>query len=152
MKLLTKNPLFFAFFLPDLVDGIVTLVGQDAQYWSGRVVNEASPAYYALLFSPWLFLFGSLVWFGFWYWAMKRLKEPFSFFFVFLFTAGHSWGSSSWLWKIARDNGWYVATDQLSVMLVWGGAVVYFVLIAVFATICLQLYLRKRKKLQPAQG
>ena len=145
MKLLAKNPLFFAFLLPAAVDAIVTVVGQDPQYLSERMVNEASPAYYALLISPWLFLFGSLIWFIFWYWAMEKLKEPFNFFFVFLFIAGHSWGSSNWLKKMAWNNGLYEVTNQASVMLVWSGIVLYLALVALLASYCMQLYFSKKK-------
>jgi hypothetical protein len=69
-KAVEKNPLFFAFLFPALLDGVVTLLGQDPQYWGGlRTVNEASPAYYFLLMSPscfyWVLLFGSLSGIGF---------------------------------------------------------------------------------------
>jgi len=53
--LIKKNPLFFAWFFPALVDNIVTLAGQNGP------INEASPAYYFLLVSPWIFAAGALV-------------------------------------------------------------------------------------------
>ncbi len=64
-KLIRKNPLFYAFLFPAVVDGTLTLVGQDFYYWSNNKVNEASPAYYFLLISPWLYFFGSIAWFIF---------------------------------------------------------------------------------------
>ncbi|PIP87834.1 hypothetical protein COW80_03670, partial [Candidatus Beckwithbacteria bacterium CG22_combo_CG10-13_8_21_14_all_01_47_9] len=76
-QILSKNPLFFAWLLPALTDGIVTLAGQDKGYWlNHRLVNEASPAYYFLVASSWLFVLGSVFWFCFWYWLFLRLKEP----------------------------------------------------------------------------
>lgn len=144
-NLVSKNPLYFAFVFPALIDGIVTLLGQSPEYWSGRVVNEASPTYYFLLTSPWLFLFGSVIWFLFWYWLFGRLKEPLNLFFMFLFIAGHSWGSSSWIWKIMKDNRIYVRANQISVIIVWCVSVLYFALIALFATYCLRVYMRSKK-------
>ena len=76
-KTISKNPLFFAWFLPALTDGTVTLFGQNKNYRSNYVlVNEASPAYYFLAASPWLFILGSMLWFAFWYWLFLRLKKP----------------------------------------------------------------------------
>src|SRR3990167_4877314 len=117
-KFVIKNPLFFAFFFPALFDGTVTLLGQDTSYWTNRAVNEASPVYYFLLASPWLFIAGSIVWFLFWYWIFTKLKEPLNLFLMFLFIAGHSWGSTSWIWNIAKRNGLYTPFNQTSVVLV----------------------------------
>lgn len=140
-----KNPLFFAFFFPALTDGIVTLLGQGSSYWSGsRSVNEASPAYYFLLASPLLFLAGSIVWFVFWYWLFKRLKEPVNLFLMFLFVAGHSWGSGSWIMKMFKEAGIYVIDDQVSIIFAWSLLVLYFILIATLATYCLRVYLNKK--------
>ncbi|MFZ5844962.1 MAG: hypothetical protein ACOY0S_00650 [Patescibacteria group bacterium] len=143
-KLAAKNPLFFAFFFPALVDVIVTLLGQDTLYWTNKIVNEASPAYYFLSASPWAFLVGSTLWLVLWYWIFKKLKEPINLFLMFIFIAGHSWGSSSWLWQIMKSKGVYVPSDQLSVVFVWGITIFYLALIALFATYCLKVYMRSR--------
>lgn len=145
-QIIKKNPLFYAFFFPALIDGVVTLVGQDYQYWSSnRIVNEASPAYYFLLASPWLFLLGSIMWFMFWYWFMKRLKEPFNLFFMFLFIAGHSWGSGGWIMKMLKQREVYTIGNQASIIFAWSLLIVYFMLVGIFATYCLRNYLRTRK-------
>lgn len=139
-----KNPLFFAFLFPALVDGVTTLLGQGSQYWSGsRVVNEASPAYYFLLASPWLFIIGSFVWFIFLYWIFKKLKEPLNLFLMFLFIAGHSWGSSSWIMKMLKEAGVYTIGNQPSIIFAWSLLIVYFFIIASIATICLRIYIKK---------
>jgi len=139
-----NNPLFFAFFFPALLDGVATLLGQGSQYWGGlRTVNEASLAYYFLLVSPWLFLLGSVVWFVFWYWLFEKLKEPINLFFMFLFIAGHSWGSSSWIMKMFKQAGIYTLGNQPSIIFAWGLLIIYFALIAGVATYCLRIYLRE---------
>ena len=144
-KLVARNPLFFAFFFPALVDGVVTILGQDKNYWTNpNVASDASPIYYFLIASPWLFIASSIVWFGFWYWLFKRLKEPVNLFLMFLFIAGHSWGSSSWIWKIMKVNGVYTSNNQSSIMFAWSIAVLYFALIAFFATYCLKIYLKRK--------
>src|SRR3989344_7315653 len=143
MKIIKRNPLFFAFFFPALVDGAITLLGQSPEYWSNKTVNEASPAYYFLYYSPWLFIAGSVVWFTSWYLIFLKLKEPLNLFLMFLFIAGHSWGSTSWIWNIAKRNGLYTPFNQTSVVLVWCAVVVYFALIAMFATYSLRIYLHQ---------
>lgn len=144
MGIVNKNPLFFAFFFPALVDGATTLLGQGSQYWSGlRVVNEASPAYYFLLASPLLFILGSIVWFVFWYWIFKKLKEPLNLFLMFLFIAGHSWGSSSWIMKMLKEAGVYTIDNQPSIIFAWSLLIIYFLTVAGIATFCLRIYIRK---------
>lgn len=144
-RLITKNPLFFAFFFPALMDGVLTLVGQEPQYWSTtRTVNEASPAYYFLLASPWLYLLCSLVWFIFWYRVFERLKEPINLFLMFLFIAGHSWGGSSWMMKILKENGVYALGNQPSIIFAWSLLILYFILIAGIATYFLRVYLNEK--------
>ncbi|RJR28123.1 hypothetical protein C4564_06190 [Candidatus Microgenomates bacterium] len=144
-EIIKKNPLFFAFLLPAVTDGTVTLLGQDTSYWTSRVVNEASPAYYFLLTSPWFFALGSVFWFVFWYWIFKRLKEPINLFLMFVFIAGHSWGSTSWLWQIMKRYGVYVRENQISVIGAWCVAILYFAFIAGMATYCLKVYANKDK-------
>lgn len=133
-KIISRNPLFFAWLLPALTDGVVTLVGQEKSYWlNHQLVNEASPAYYVLVASPWLFILGSIVWFGWWYWLFLRLKPPVNFWLMFLFISGHSWGSTLWIFKMLKPIG---------VSNAWFLAVGYFVLIAMCATHCLKVYLK----------
>jgi len=115
----------------------------DAAYWISRKVNEASPAYYFLKVSPWLFILGSIFWFAFWYWAFKKLKEQISLLLAILFIAGHSWGSTTWIFRIMRENGFYTSGNQISVMIAWGVAVLYFFLIALFASHSVKVYLKK---------
>jgi len=147
-KLVNRNPLFFAFFFPALVDGVMTLLGQGSEYWNAsRVVNEASPAYYFLLASPWLFLLGSIMWFVSWYWLFKRLKEPLNLFLMFLFIAGHSWGSGSWIMKVFKQSGVYTFGNQLSIIFAWSLLIFYFLLIAGIATFCLRIHVRKVDKI-----
>lgn len=145
VKIIKRNPLFFAFFFPALMDGVLTLIGQGSQYWgSSRTVSEASPAYYFLLASPWLFLFGSAVWFVFWYWLFNRLKDPFNLWLMFIFIAGHSWGSSSWIMNLLKKGGIYMLGNQLSIISAWALLVVYFIIIGGIATYCLKIYLSKK--------
>lgn len=142
-KIISKNPLFFAWLFPALIDGIVTLAGQDKSYWLNYyLVKEASPAYYFLVVSPWLFVLGSVIWFGFWYWLFLRLKQPLNLFLMFSFIAGHSWGSTSWIFKMLKDVGIYTVSNQASVIFAWAIVVGYFGLIAVIATYCLKIYLQ----------
>lgn len=146
-KLIAKNPLYFAFFFPALFDGAFTLIGQGKSYWlNTTVASDASPAYYFLVASPWFFLIGSVLWFIFWYWIFKKLSESFKLFLMILFIVGHAWGSTSWIWKIAKDNLWYTKSNQLSVMFMWGIVVLYFGLIASLASYCISIYIKSRNK------
>jgi hypothetical protein len=72
-----------------------------------------------------------------------RLKEPLNLFFMFLFIAGHSWGSSSWIMKMSKEAGIYMSGNQLSVTFAWFLLVLYLLLIAIIATYCLRIYIRR---------
>lgn len=143
-KVVSKNPLYFAFLFPAVVDGFLTLIGQGQDYWEKGIVNEASPAYYFLKLSPPTFIAGTVVWFVCWYLIFNKLKEPINVFLTILFISGHSWGSTSWIWKIARENGFYVLDNQLSIITVWLLVVFYFSLISIFATHCIKFYFSRK--------
>lgn len=148
-QLLKKNPLFFAFFLPAIVDGTVTILGQSPKYWQpNRVVNEASPAYYFLAASPWLFIIGSIFWFVIWYWLFKKLPEMIRLFLAILFIAGHSWGSGSWIMRMMREKGIYSVTNQPSVILAWCLLIIYFAVIAFIASYCLSIHYHRKFSLK----
>jgi len=143
VKLLSKNPLFFVFFPVALIDGSITLLSQSQAYWSGGSVNEASPAYYFLLASPWLYLLGALVWFVFWYWAFTKLKEPVNLWLALFFLVAHSWGSSSWILRYLRDPSGYNVHNQVQVMEVWLVLIIYFALVTLNATFWFRKYLKR---------
>lgn len=145
-KIINHNPLFFAFFLLALTDGVLTLIGQGVDYWDHlRTVNEASPAYYFLKISPWLYIFAAIAWLFLWYFLIKKLKRPFDIFFVFLFIAGHSWGSSTWIMRIFKRAGIYTLSNQPSIIFAWSLLILYFFLISAIATYCLEVYIKERK-------
>ena len=122
----------------------MTILGQSHEYWqSNRVVNEASPAYYFLAASPWLFVIGSIVWFIIWYWLFKKIPDKIKLFLTLLFIAGHSWGSGSWIMRMMRENGIYLVTHQPSVIFAWCLLISYFALIAFIASYCLQIHFQK---------
>ncbi len=145
-KIIIANPLFFAFFFPALVDVVMTILGQNLQNQVVHLPNEASPAYYFLLVSPWLFLVGSVAWFLLWYLVFKKIKAPLNLFLMFLFISGHSWGSSSWIMKLLKERSVYTIGDQPSVMLAWCFLMLYLALNAVSATYCLNVYMESDKK------
>jgi len=144
VKIIHYNPLFFTFLFPAFFDSAITLLGQTPQYWSHqRIVNEASPVYYFLLVSPWLYIIGSIIWFAIWYWIIKKIKEPFNFFLMFLFIIGHSWGSSTWILRFLREQGLFQNGDQFSQMIEWATMILYFSIVGLFASYFLLIYLRK---------
>lgn len=146
MKIINNNPLYFAFFIPAVVDGILTLVAQGPEYWSSiRKVNEASPAYYFLLHSPGLYLLGAFVWFLFWYFIFFRLKKPFNLIIAIFFIVGHSWGGGGWIMRLFWEHGVYTLTDQSSIISAWGMLMVYFLLVAVVGAYCLNIYFTKNR-------
>lgn len=147
MNLIEKNPLFWAFMLPASADFALTLAGQSKDYWlNNKLVNEASPAYIALVLSPWIYILGSIVWFLFWYFVFKKLKEPVNLCLMFLFITGNSWGSGSWIWKLLKDNKVYQLDNRVSITGVWSLIVFYFIIVAIAASHCLNLYIKKFKK------
>lgn len=147
-KLVGKNPLFYAFFFPSIVDGVVTFVGQGEEYWSiTRTVNEASPAYYFLKASPFLFLCGSILWFVLWYLFFQKFKhERIKLWLSLLFIAGHSLGSGSWMVKFFKDSNMWTVQNMPLTNLMWLVLVCYFGVIAFFAGATLNIYFEKGEK------
>ncbi len=144
-KIISKNPLFFALFLPALIDSLITLSGQDPSYWVNHAtVNEGSPAFYFLIVSPWFYLLGTALWFVFWYWAVKHLKEPLNLFAMFIFTIGHSWGASTWIRRMFWESDFYQTNNRASIFTDWSLVIIFFALISLNATYCLKIYLDNR--------
>ena len=144
--LVEKNPFFFAFFFPALIDGIVTFLGQGKEYWSvTRTVNEASPAFYFLKSSPLLFIFGSIIWFVSWYLFFDKFKhEQIKLWLALIFLVGHSWGSGSWMVKFFKDWGVWTVDNVLLTNLMWAVLVGYFGIIAFFASKSLSVYFSEK--------
>ncbi len=143
MKLLSKNPLFFAFLFSGFIDMSLTLFGQN--FSQTKTINEASPAYYFLRLSPYLFLFGSVIWFILQYFVFLKIRNSLKLFLSILFISAHSWGSASWFWKLAKYNNLYQSQNQISVILVWSLVILYFALIAYFAQLCFIKYFQNKK-------
>lgn len=107
--------MFWAMLIPAVLDGVFTLIGQDAKYWSNyKLVNEASPAWFILSVHPLLFVLLSVVWFVMWYLIYKKLKSPINLMMTIGFIAGHSYGAISWINRMIKlsginpYNGWYI--------------------------------------------
>lgn len=146
-RFFNRNPLFFSFLFPAITDGIVTLLGQDAIFWQNyQTVNEASPAYFFLVIHPALYIIGSIIWFVFLFWLMKKLKHPLNLVLALAFIAGHSWGSSSWIIKMMKTVGLFVAPDRFSLLMGWTVLILYYVLIGVLAGICIDRYFKEKYK------
>jgi hypothetical protein len=141
---LKSNPLYFSFLFPALADSILTLLGQGPEYWDHQIVNEASPAYYFLLASPWLYILGALVWFVAWFFIFKKLKGSLSLWLSLFFLIAHSWGSSTWIRRLLVENGFYISGDRISITAGWAILILYFIVVALIASICLRAYFLKR--------
>ena len=141
--LFKKNPLFFSFLFPAVLDGVVTLLGQDRSYWeiSYRFANEASPAYYILAKHPALFALGGAIWFIVLYLLFLKLKSPWNLMLAVAFVAGHAWGSSTWLWKFMRESNIYIIGNQNSITLAWTLIIFYFLLIGIIAGFFISKYI-----------
>lgn len=143
-RLINRNPLYFAFFLPAVIDGILTIVGQPVGYLiNPSIGRDASPAHYVIVSSPWLFAAGAMIWYLFWYkfFKMRKMPEIIKYWLMFLFVAGHSWGSSQWIWKILKDHGWVDIENQVSVELGWGIMVLYLMIVALTGAVSLKMYI-----------
>jgi len=142
-----KNPLFFVFIFPIVLDTTLTLIGQDASYWRNfKTANEMAPVYFILAFSPILFIIGSLLWYIFLYWLVKKLKEPLNLILALTFMVGHTVGSSSWIRKILFDTGIYIIGDRASTTYSWVILVGYFVLVGVIGGLSISYYIKHRSE------
>ena len=133
--------LYWAFFIPAAIDGIVTLLGQDAIYWSNyKLVNEGSPAWIILSTHPSLFILGAIIWFVGWYFIYKKLKEPLNMMITIVFVVGHTWGSSSWIARFLANAGLYNNSNRIG----WYVLVVYFVLVGIICGGLITKYIEHR--------
>ena len=140
-RAIKANPLFLAFLLPMVTDGVVTLVGQDRSYWQGyHNVNEYGPAYFLLATNPLVYVGGSLLYLAFCCWFVYRLKHPLNIMLAVALAVGHSWGSSTWLGLLFEQAG-FLTTRSL-ILLQWTLLVGYFALVGVCTGISLALYMR----------
>lgn len=143
-NLFKKNPLFFSFFFPQLVDGGITLLGQNRQYWNSyQGANEWSPAYYFLAANPLIYILGAIVWFVGIYWIFKKLRGPFNLILACAFIAGNSWGSTSWIAKMLRENGLVDPLNRPVMFLSYFLLLLYFLLIGIFAAGSLREYFKR---------
>jgi len=142
-----KNPLFFIFIFPIVLDTTLTLIGQDASYWRNfKTANEMAPVYFILAYSPFIFIVGSLLWYVFLYWLVKKLKEPLNLILALSLIVGHTVGSTSWIRKILFDTGIYIIGDRVSTTLAWVVLVGYFVLVGIIAGLSISSYVESRLK------
>ena len=144
MKAIKANPLFLAFLLPMVTDGVVTLVGQDSSYWQGyHKVNEGGPAYFLLATNPLVYVGGSLLYMALCCWLVYRLKYPLNLMLAVALTVGHSWGSSTrlrpWL-DLWLGQAGFLSTRSM-ILLEWTLLVGYFALVGVCAGISFALYM-----------
>ena len=145
MSIFRKNPLFFTFIFPLLADTTLTLVGQDASYWKNfKTANEMAPVYFILAFSPIVFIVGSLLWYVFLYWLIKKLKHPLNLIVALSLMVGHTVGSQSWIKKILYDSGIYVIGDRGSTNVAWLILVGYYVLVGTVASLAISAYIKNR--------
>lgn len=145
-KIISTNPLFFAAFFPMAMDGILTLVGQDASYWSNfRVANEMSPAYFVMAQHPVFFVAGGILWFAFTYVLLQRLKHPLNLIVAVAMIAGHTWGSTSWLVRLLRNSGWFDLLDRTDMIVLWFSLIGYFLLIGISSGLAFSKYMDRQK-------
>ncbi len=149
-KIISKNPLFYIFVFPAVVDMLLTVIGQDEAYWqSFKNVNEASPAYIILVVSPFLFLGLSVLWLGFWFWFVKNFNNFLGLFVSLLFLVAHSWGSSTWIRKwIYQNFDSSVSLTRLDITIGWLGIIAYFALCAAISTYALLVYAKNTNRNQ----
>jgi len=126
----TKNPYFFAFFPFALADAVLTILGQPQTYWRYGIVNEASPAYYVLQFSPYAFIAAVVVWLIIWYIIFLKLSRGIALYLSLFFIAAHAWGSTSWVFVLLRDAGFYNPSNQTTVIQAWFVAMAYLAVLS----------------------
>ena len=140
-----KNPLFFVFIFPIVLDTTLTLIGQDASYWRNfKTANEMAPVYFILAYSPIVFIIGSFFWYVFLYWLVKKLKEPLNLILALSLIVGHTVGSTSWIRKMLIESGTYLIGDRTSMTYSWLILVGYFMLVGIIGGLAVNSYIKDR--------
>src|SRR5262245_46888321 len=107
-----------------LLDGALTLAGQDAAYWAGTpgAANEANPVGYLLLeWHPLAFVAGVLAWAALFCGAALWLPRPLPALVV-LVALGHAVGAATWL--AIANWPWPAGLVAAGVLLVVADAVI----------------------------
>jgi hypothetical protein len=112
-----------------VLDGVLTLAGQSAEYWGGEYarVNEMSPTFNNLLVAhPLAFAVGLLVWFAVFVGIILLLPDTLALSASIAATFGHTVGAATWLlWRFQYGyqacNGLFVlAALALGLGIRWG--------------------------------
>lgn len=124
---------FLGLCLPPLaftvLDGLLTLAGQSAEYWGGAYtrVNEASPTFHHLLAAhPLAFAGGLLSWMAVFVGIILLLPDTLALVVSIAVTLGHTVGATSWVrWQFQYGyqvcNGLFLlAAVALGLGIRWG--------------------------------
>lgn len=146
-EIFTKNPLFFSFLFPALVDAIWTIAGQDSSYWQNpQNVREAGPLYYILMVSPVVYIILAIVWFVFLYWIFTKLKSPYNLIIAIAFISGHTWGTSTWIVNYLNTTALLASFSYRNLLLFeWIVMAVYCVIIAILAGLSIDYYKKNKQ-------
>lgn len=112
-----KQKLYFviAALIPSLLDGIITLVGQPASYWSDfSKIDEGAPLTF-LMYGPWIFLLSVVVYTVLLGLIIYKLPKWISLGVGLFFFMAHSNGVQGWIGPIIMDKAqflfdyyWYI--------------------------------------------
>ena len=100
-----------------ILDEVLTLLGQPAEYWSGNFdqVLEWNPlANWALCQDPTYFVIGSLFWAVIYCTSILCLPANAARVLAFLVQFGHTLGASSWLARMG-PVGWVAAVALIAI-------------------------------------
>jgi hypothetical protein len=148
----SKNPLFFVFVIPIIVDVVGTVLGQPPEYWSsgGEIFSEAVPLIYLLLkLNPLLFIVTCLLlWLPTTYWLVNKLKAPLNLWATMSLLVGHGYNSVNWLRRGLYQAGIFTGNDQLSQSLSLLPMTLYIILVGYFSSIALLHYFGQARKIK----
>jgi hypothetical protein len=110
-----RYPFIIAVILPQVIDFIVTSIGQPAEYWQGfQVTNEGSPiADWALHSHYGVFAGGFALYVLITFLLLKKLPWKYALWLGLWIFSAHMWASSSWASTMIAKAGidvyyWYV--------------------------------------------
>jgi hypothetical protein len=86
--------------LLSLFDGIITLIGQPAEYWAGNysLAQEGNPTFYGLMIiSPWAAVALFVIWIGLYVGLILLLPDTLALIVSIAVTFWHTVGAATWL-------------------------------------------------------
>ncbi len=123
----SKSIFVIAVLLPNVIDHIVTLLGQPSEYWQNYAKSNEAALITLLGHGPIIFIIGSIVYISILAFLLFKLPSKYSLPLGIFAFVGHAWGSASWIPGILYSHN--INANE------WVVSLVYFLVLSIFLSL-----------------